>query len=407
MSQHHFATIAAREGIDTDTQHGAVVPPIYLSSNYSFEGYGEKREYDYSRSGNPTRSTLADTLAKLEGGVGAVVTATGMAAVTLVTSLLGPDDLLVVPHDCYGGCYRLFTSLAKKGSFRLAVVDQGDETALDEILAQNPKMIWLETPSNPLLRLVDIATIAEKAKATNTLVVADNTFLSPVLQQPLALGADIVIHSTTKFINGHSDVVAGAVISKDLNVATELAWWANCLGITGAPFDAFLTLRGLRTLPLRMKQHQANAEAVVEVLKDHPAVAKVNYPGLEDHPQHELAKRQQKGFGAMLSFELKGGEEAVKAFLSRLELYCLAESLGGVESLVAHPATMTHASMDPEARRVAGISDTLIRLAVGIEDPRDLVADLSQALSFAAQSTFAAVNSRHDFETTAPISQVG
>lgn len=286
MSEHHFATIAAREGIDTDTQHGAVVPPIYLSSNYSFAGYGEKREYDYARSGNPTRSTLADTLAKLEGGVGAVVTATGMAAVTLVTSLLGPDDLLVVPHDCYGGCYRLFTSLAKKGSFRLAVVDQGDQAALDEILAQSPKMIWLETPSNPLLRLVDIATIAEKARATNTLVVADNTFLSPVLQQPLALGADIVIHSTTKFINGHSDVVAGAVIAKDLNIATELAWWANCLGITGAPFDAFLTLRGLRTLPLRMKQHQANAEAVVEVLKDHPAVLKVNYPGLEDHPQH-------------------------------------------------------------------------------------------------------------------------
>lgn len=407
MSEHHFATIAAREGIDTDTQHGAVVPPIYLSSNYSFAGYGEKREYDYARSGNPTRSTLADTLAKLEGGVGAVVTATGMAAVTLVTSLLGPDDLLVVPHDCYGGCYRLFTSLAKKGSFRLAVVDQGDQAALDEILAQSPKMIWLETPSNPLLRLVDIATIAEKARATNTLVVADNTFLSPVLQQPLALGADIVIHSTTKFINGHSDVVAGAVIAKDLNIATELAWWANCLGITGAPFDAFLTLRGLRTLPLRMKQHQANAEAVVEVLKDHPAVLKVNYPGLEDHPQHELAKRQQKGFGAMLSFELKGGEEAVKAFLSRLELYCLAESLGGVESLVAHPATMTHASMDPEARRVAGISDTLIRLAVGIEDPRDLVADLSQALSFAAQSTFTAVNSRHEFDVTTPVTQVG
>ena len=392
MSQQHFATIAAREGIATDTQHGAVVPPIYLSSNYTFEEFGKKREYDYGRSGNPTRSALADTLAKLEGGAGAVVTATGMAAVTLCTSLLGPEDLLVVPHDCYGGCYRLFTSLAKKGAFRLAVVDQGDQEALDEILAQSPKMIWLETPSNPLLRLVDIETVANKSKAVGALVVCDNTFLSPVLQQPLALGADIVIHSTTKFINGHSDVVAGAVVAKEPELAEELAWWANCLGITGAPFDAFLTLRGLRTLPLRMQQHQANAEAVVDLLKDHPAVSKINYPGLESHPQHELAKRQQKGFGAMLSFELKGGVDTVKAFLSRLKLYCLAESLGGVESLVAHPATMTHASMTPEARETAGISDTLIRLAVGIEDPKDLVEDLSQALSFAAQSGFTAID---------------
>jgi cystathionine gamma-synthase len=394
MGQRHFATIAAREGIDTDKQHGAVVPPIYLSTNYTFAGYGEKREYDYCRSGNPTRSTLAGALAQLEGGTAAVVTGTGMSAVTLVTSLLGPNDLLVVPHDCYGGCYRLFTSLAKKGSFKLAVVNQGDEAALDEIFALKPKMVWLETPSNPLLRLVDIELIAGKAQACQALVVVDNTFLSPVLQNPLSLGADIVIHSTTKFINGHSDVVAGVVITKDAQLGEELAWWANCLGITGAPFDAWLTLRGLRTLPLRMKQHQTNAEAVVDLLHDHPLVAKVNYPGLPGHPQHKLAKRQQKGFGAMLSFELKGGEEVVKAFLSRLELFCLAESLGGVESLVAHPASMTHASMTPEARETAGITDTLIRLAVGIEDPRDLVEDLCQALSFAAQSTFAAVPSR-------------
>ncbi|MBY5922546.1 cystathionine gamma-synthase [Ferrimonas balearica] len=380
MSQHHFATIAAREGIDTDTQHGAVVPPIYLSTNYTFEDFGQPRQYDYARSGNPTRSALADALAKLEGGAGAVVTATGMAAVTLATALLGPDDLLVVPHDCYGGSYRLFTSQARKGAFKLAVVDQGDEAALTEVLAQGPKMVWLETPSNPLLRVVDVAGIAARAKAAGALVVADNTFLSPVLQQPLSLGADIVIHSTTKYINGHSDVVAGAVIAKEPELAEQLAWWGNCLGITGAPFDAWLTLRGLRTLPLRIQQHQANAEAVVALLDGHPSVAKVHYPGLTSHPQHELAKRQQAGFGAMLSFELKGGEAEVRAFLSRLKLFSLAESLGGVESLVAHPATMTHAAMDPEARRVAGISDTLIRLSVGIEDPRDLVADLSQAL---------------------------
>lgn len=405
MGQRQFATIAAREGIDTDTQHGAVVPPIYLSTNYTFEGYGEKREYDYCRSGNPTRSTLAGALAQLEGGANAVVTNTGMSAVTLVTSLLGPEDLLVAPHDCYGGCYRLFTSLAKKGAFQLAVVDQNDQAALDEILARKPRMIWIETPSNPLLRLVDVELIARKAREQGTLVVVDNTFLSPVLQNPLQLGADIVIHSTTKFINGHSDVVAGVVISKEAQLGEELAWWANCLGITGAPFDAWLTLRGLRTLPLRMKQHQTNAEAVVELLKDHPAVAKVHYPGLPSHPQHELAKRQQKGFGAMLSFELKGGEEVVKAFLSRLELFCLAESLGGVESLVAHPASMTHASMTPEARETAGITPSLIRLAVGIEDPTDLVEDLSQALSFAAQSTFTAVSSRSYFNAGIPNSQ--
>lgn len=394
MSQYRFATIAAQQGICSDEAHGAVVPPIYLSTNYTFSEFGKPREYDYSRSGNPTRSTLADTLAQLEGGAGAVVTATGMAAATLVTSLLCPEDLLVVPHDCYGGCYRLFTSLAKKGAFKLAVVDQNNSEALDSILAQKPKMIWLETPSNPLLRLVDIEAIARKAHAGGTLVVADNTFLSPVLQKPLDLGADIVIHSTTKYINGHSDVVAGAVIAKTQELAEELAWWANCLGITGAPFDAFLTLRGLRTLPLRMKQHQSNAEAAVDLLKDHPVVKQVNYPGLPDHPQHKLAQRQQKGFGAMLSFELKGGEETVRAFLSRLTLFALAESLGGVESLVAHPATMTHASMSAEARAEAGISDTLIRLSVGIEDPEDLVADLSQALAFAAQSTFASVSSQ-------------
>ncbi|TKB56068.1 cystathionine gamma-synthase [Ferrimonas aestuarii] len=374
------ATLVAREGIDTDTAHGAVVPPIYLSSNYTFADFNEPRKYDYTRSGNPTRDTLASAIAKLEGGADAVITATGMSAVTLAVSLLNPGDRLLVPHDCYGGSYRLFTNLAAKGAFELSVVDQGDEQALEEALALKPTLVWLETPSNPLLRLVDVAAIAEKAKAQGAIVVADNTFLSPVLQQPLALGADIVVHSTTKYINGHSDVVGGAVVAKDPQLAEKLAWWGNCLGITGAPFDSFLTLRGLRTLPLRMKQHEANAQAVVELLDGHPAVAKVNYPGLKSHPNHELAKRQQQGFGAMLSFELKGGEAEVRAFLSRLELFSLAESLGGVESLVAHPATMTHAAMDPEARQAAGIGDTLIRLSVGIEDSQDLVADLAQAL---------------------------
>ncbi len=319
-----------------------------------------------------------------------MVTATGMAAATLCTALLSAEDLLIVPHDCYGGCYRLFTSLQKRSAFKLEIVDFNDETALEAALSHKPKMIWLETPSNPLLRLVDIEAVSAKAHARGALVVADNTFLSPVLQRPLTLGADIVIHSTTKYVNGHSDVVAGAVIAKTPELAQELTWWANCLGLTGAPFDSYLTLRGLRTLPLRMKQHQANAEAAVALLKSHPIVKKVYFPGLEDHPQHELAKRQQSGFGAMVSFELKGNENTVRAFLSQLKLFALAESLGGVESLVAHPATMTHASMTPEARQTAGISDTLLRLSVGIEEPEDLVRDLAGALAHAAQSTFEA-----------------
>ncbi|TKB51164.1 cystathionine gamma-synthase [Ferrimonas sediminicola] len=380
MSTHKPATIAAREGIDTDLTHGAVVPPIYLSSNYTFADFNQPRRYDYTRSGNPTRDTLGSALAQLEEGAGAVITATGMAAVTLAVSLLKPGERLVVPHDCYGGSYRLFTNLAAKGAFELSVVDQGDQQALAAALALNPKMVWLETPSNPLLRVVDIEAVTRAAKAAGALVVADNTFLSPVLQKPLTLGADIVIHSTTKYINGHSDVVGGAVVAREPELAETLAWWGNCLGITGAPFDAFMTLRGLRTLPLRIRQHQENAEAVVALLESHPAVARVHYPGLVSHPGHELAKRQQSGFGAMLSFEFNGGEEQVRTFLARLELFSLAESLGGVESLVAHPATMTHAAMDPDARRAAGIQDSLIRLSVGIEDSEDLVADLRQAL---------------------------
>ncbi|WP_028116142.1 cystathionine gamma-synthase [Ferrimonas senticii] len=387
MSQRQSATIAAREGIDSDSQYGAVVAPIYLSSNYTFAEFGQPRQYDYARSGNPTRTALADALAQLEGGAGAVITATGMAAITLCTALLRPGDKLLVPHDCYGGSYRLFTSLADKGAFELLVVDQNDQTALAEALAQRPKLVWLETPSNPLLRLVDVAKVAAEAHQVGALVVADNTFLSPVLQQPLSLGADIVVHSTTKYINGHSDVVGGAVIANSVELTEQLAWWANCLGITGAPFDSFLTLRGLRTLPLRIKQHQSNAEAVAQLLNEHPQVRRVNYPGLASHPQHQLAQAQQQGPGAMLSFELHGGEAEVRALLSQLTLFSLAESLGGVESLVAHPATMTHAAMSAEARQVAGISDSLIRLSVGIEDPQDLLNDLRHALDAVALLT--------------------
>ncbi|WP_299804561.1 cystathionine gamma-synthase [uncultured Shewanella sp.] len=384
MTERKLATAAVRQGIESDSQHGAVVPPLYLSTNYSFDGHKNPRDFDYSRSGNPTRSILGDAIAELEKGSTGVVTCTGMAAITLATSLLGPDDLLVVPHDCYGGSYRLFTNLAKKGQFKLLVVDQTDSQALNQAIAQKPKMVWLETPSNPLLRVVDIEAICSASHEVGALVVVDNTFLSPVLQQPLLLGADIVIHSTTKYINGHSDVVGGAVVAKDPELGELLHWWSNTLGLTGSAFDSYLTLRGIRTLAVRIREHQANAQRILDTLVNHQAVSKIYYPGLKDHPGHEIAAKQQKGFGAMLSFELKGGEEQLVTFLKNLSYFSVAESLGGVESLVAVPATMTHRAMDPEARAEAGVKDTLIRLSVGIEDADDLVADIEAALNAAA-----------------------
>ena len=379
-------TRAVRAALDTDTQYGAVVPPIHLTSTFSFAGFGDKRAYDYSRSGNPTRDALAGALAELEGGAGAVVTGSGMAAVGLVTQLFRPGQVAVVPHDCYGGTYRLFNALRERGSLDVHFVDFQDAAALADALSARPALVWVETPSNPLLRIVDIAAVARAAHAAGALVVADNTFLSPVWQRPLALGADVVLHSTTKYLNGHSDVVGGAVVAADKELHERLAWWANCIGVTGAPFDSYLTLRGLRTLHARMQAHGENAAAVVRVLAAHPAVARVHYPGLESHPGHALAKSQQQGFGAMVSFELHGGIPQVRAFLGALQLYSLAESLGGVESLVAHPASMTHAAMDEAARARAGISPTLLRLSVGIEDGVDLERDLAQALDAAQGS---------------------
>lgn len=373
------STNAVRAGIDTDHQFNAVVPPLYLSTNYRFHDIHTPAQYDYTRSGNPTRDLLGQAIADLEGGARGVITATGMGAVTLALQLLSPGDTLVVPHDCYGGSWRLFNALAKKGSFKLLSIDQGDPQALAQALAENPKLVWVETPSNPLLRVVDVQAICEQAHAVGALVLVDNTFLSPIGQQPLALGADLVLHSTTKYLNGHSDVVGGAVVAKDQALGDELAWWANCIGITGAPFDAFLTLRGLRTLAARFRIHEENAQQLVAWLDAQPEVAVINYPGLASHPGHELAKRQQKSFGAMFSVEFKADVAALGRFVSRLKLFSLAESLGGVESLVAVPATMTHAAMSPEARQAAGIGDGLLRFSVGIEDAADLIADLAQA----------------------------
>ena len=385
MAEYQRQTHAVKAGIASDTQFGSVVPPIYLSTNYTFESYGQKREFDYSRSGNPTRNTLADALSELEQGAGGVITGSGMGAINLVAlALLKADDLLVAPHDCYGGTYRLFQYMAARGSYRVRFVDQGDAAALSAALAEKPKLVWVETPSNPLLRVVDVAAICAASHQAGALVAVDNTFLSPLLQQPLTLGADIVVHSTTKYINGHSDVVGGAVIAKTPELAEQLAWWGNCLGHTGGAFDAYLTLRGLRTLAPRLRQHQENTQAIIGYLQSQPLVSKIYHPSLPSHPGHDIAKRQQQGFGAMLSFEVRFDLQQMKRFLGALELFCLAESLGGVESLVAHPASMTHAGMDPEARRVAGITDELLRLSVGIEHADDLIADLDRAFKLAS-----------------------
>ncbi|HAU03856.1 MAG TPA: O-succinylhomoserine (thiol)-lyase [Pseudoalteromonas shioyasakiensis] len=381
MSEKNKATIAVRHGIEADKHHGAVVPPIYLSTTYSFADFDTKRQYDYGRSGNPNRDILAETLAELEGGARGIITATGMSAVHLATQLLNSDDTLVIPHDCYGGSYRLFTSLEKRGLLKLKVLDLTKSENLQEILAIKPKLIWIETPSNPILRLTDIKAITSIAKQCGALVAADNTFLSPALQNPIEFGVDIVVHSTTKYINGHSDVVGGAVIAATQELGDELAWWANNIGITGAPFDSYLTLRGLRTLNVRLKQHQENAFAIAEYLENSPYVSQVYYPGLASHPQHELAKAQQRGFGGMVSFDIKGDINDAAAFLTSLKDFSLAESLGGVESLICHPATMTHAGMEPKARLEAGVGDTLIRISVGIEDVKDLIADLDRVFN--------------------------
>ena len=375
-------TILCSAGINDDPTHGAVIPPLYLSANYSFDGYGGKRAYDYTRSGNPTRDVLADALATLEGGAGAVVTGTGMSAVDLVLSQLAPGARVIAPHDCYGGTWRLFAARARKKAIDVAFVDQGDADALGAALGDGADLVWVETPSNPLMRVVDIAAIAKRAKAVGARVAVDNTFLSPVLQKPIALGADYVVHSTTKYLNGHSDVVGGAVVAAKAEDMEQLIWWANCTGVTGAPFDSWLTLRGLRTLSVRLERQQRSAGKVAAWLATHPRVQATYYPGLEAHPTHEIARRQQAGFGAMLSFEIDGGEREVRAVLERINVFTLAESLGGVESLVAHPASMTHASMAPEARRTAGIGDTLLRLSIGLEHEEDLLGDLERALGF-------------------------
>ncbi|HEX5971674.1 MAG TPA: cystathionine gamma-synthase [Gemmatimonadaceae bacterium] len=376
----HPATRAVRAGIATDEHHRAVVPPIHLSSTFAFDGFDRKRRYDYTRSGNPTRDHLADALSELEEGCGGVITSSGMSAVTLALQLVPAGGKVLAAHDCYGGTYRLLRALAARGQIQLELANLTAPDAAAQVRAARPSLLWVETPSNPLLRITDLRAVAEAGHRAGAVVVADNTFLSPALQRPLTLGADVVVHSTTKYLNGHSDVVGGAVIARDPAHLETLAWWGNCLGLTGSPFDSFLTLRGVRTLFARMRLHEENAHLVAHALESHPAVLAVHYPGLESHPGHALAAGQQSGFGGMVSFVVRGGAAAVEQLTDSLRCFTLAESLGGVESLVAHPATMTHASMDAEARRVAGIGDGLVRLSVGIEEGRELVEDLTSAL---------------------------
>jgi len=380
------STRAVRAGIAADLHHGAVVPPIHLSSTFAFDGFGKKRLYDYTRTGNPTREYLANALAELEGGEAGVVTSTGMSAVALVLQLVRPGDLILAAHDCYGGTHRILRSLAARGHFDVSFVDLTSENTEETVRQRKPKLLWIETPSNPLLRITDLRKTVSAGREAGAIVCVDNTFLSPALQRPIEFGADLVVHSTTKYLNGHSDVVGGAVIAADPALGEELAWWANCLGITGAPFDSFLTLRGVRTLHARIRVHCENAARVVDAIVGHPAVKRVYYPGLPDHPGHSTAAAQQDEFGAMVSLEVKGGVEGVERVVNRLQCFTLAESLGGVESLIAHPATMTHASMDEEARRIAGISDSLLRLSVGIEDGDDLIEDLTAALDALADA---------------------
>ncbi|AHN26770.1 Cystathionine gamma-synthase [Gilliamella apicola] len=375
-------TIAVRGGINTDDQYGSVVPVITPSTCYRYQEFATPREFDYGRKANPSRRFVEETVAKLEGGADAILTNCGMSAIHLVSvALLTPDDLVVAPHDCYGGSYRLFNSLSQRGYFKAIFVDQSDPVALKEALSLRPKLVLIETPSNPLLRVVDIQEISQQAHDVGALVLVDNTFMTPILQKPIDLGADIVTHSCTKFLNGHSDLLAGILVFKEQQLATDVLWWANNIGTLTSSFDSYLLLRGLRTLAARVTLQQANAQKVVEFLVNHPKIARVYHPSLSSNLGHEIAKKQQKGFGSLLSFELAGEPEIMPKFLKALNIITLAQSLGGVESLICHPATMTHSGISAQARKTAGISDQLLRISVGLEDVDDLLGDLEQALA--------------------------
>jgi cystathionine beta-lyase/cystathionine gamma-synthase len=376
-----FKTLAIHAGYDPKEHFGAVMTPVYQTSTFAFHGPGQHGPFDYSRSGNPTRKALESCLAALEGGTAGFAFATGMAAEITLLMMFEAGDTIVVHDDLYGGTYRLFESVLASKQIHTHYVDLRNLAKFSEALAAAPKAIWVESPTNPLMNLVDIHAVSELAHQHGALVICDNTFLSPYFQQPLELGADIVVHSTTKYINGHSDVVGGGLVVKDPGLAERIYFLQNAMGTCAGPQDCFLVLRGIKTLAVRMEEHNRNALEIARWLEKHPQVSAVLHPGLESHPQHALALRQARGFGGTFSFRARGGEDAAKRTLSRLRVFTLAESLGGVESLVEHPCTMSHASVPPEVQAKMGITPDLIRVSVGLEDVGDLIADLDSALA--------------------------
>lgn len=375
-------TAAIHTGVDKDSAYNSVITPIYATSTFRFDDVGISKGYDYSRTSNPTRKALEQNLAALEGGVGASAVATGMAAITVVLHFFKTGDHLICTNDCYGGTERLLRTYGELFGLEVTYVDMSNLSAVTEAIRPTTKGFWIETPSNPLLNIVDIRALSAIARKHQALSVVDNTFLSPYNQRPFELGADIIVHSTTKYLNGHSDVVGGAVIARTQPLADRLQFLTNALGMGASPFDCWLVLRGIKTLVPRMKEHERNAKAVAEFLDGHRNVRKVYYPGLRHDRGHELAKRQQRGFGGMVSFEVEGGIQEVNQVLRSTRVFSLAESLGGVESLIEHPCSMSHASMKPDLREKAGINDRVIRLSVGLEDIDDLLEDLDRALDF-------------------------
>jgi len=377
----HFQTRCVHTGVEKDGTFNSCTTPIYTSSTFAWDNLTTHRGFDYTRSGNPTRRALEENIASLEGGIDCRATATGMSAVHSAMFLFKPGDHIITGHDIYGGTFRLFYSILTEQGLSFSFVDMQNLDNIRQAIKPSTKGIWIETPSNPLLRVVDIAGITAIAKTAGLTTIADNTFLSPYLQRPFELGVDVVVHSTTKYLNGHSDVVGGAVVTRDKERADRISYIVNALGQGCSPFDAWLVLRGIKTLGPRMEAHQKGAMALARYLDKHPKVERVYFPGLESHPQHALAKAQQKGFGAMMSFDVKGGRPEAERVLNNLQLFLLAESLGGVESLVEYPETMSHASMTLEARRAAGITEKTIRVSVGIEHEDDLIAGMEHALS--------------------------
>ena len=371
-------------GVDKDSAYNSIMTPIYQTSTFRFEDIGRTKGYDYTRTANPTRKALEENLAALEGGAGAVAVATGMAAIATTLHLFKTGDHIICTHDCYGGTDRILRTYQEQFNLQVSYVNLQDPSALRSAFRPNTRCVWIETPSNPLLNILDIAAIAESAHSHGALAVVDNTFLTPVNQRPFTLGADIIVHSTTKYLNGHSDVVGGAIVARTPAHAERLQYLCNALGQGASPFDCWLVLRGIKTLVPRMRLHEQNAMEVAQFLAGHPRVKRVIYPGLKSHPHHALARKQQSGFGGMVSFELAGGLEDVHRVLRGVKVFALAESLGGVESLIDHPESMTHASMDPSLRAAAGITESIIRLSVGLEDVQDLLDDLDGAMQVTA-----------------------